>query len=292
MFVVNHKKIFVILSALLVLASIVLVFVRGLNIGIDFTGGALLEVSYAENMPDLESVKVLVPEAESIRQVGADGYSIKTRFLTDAEREELIGKLIEQNSSMTVKKFSSVGPVVGQELRNKSILALIILLIATIIYVAISFRKVSKPVSSLWYGLIAIVTLMHDVIIPVGVFALFGLQVDILFVTALLAILGFSVNDTIVIFDRIREQLNDNKENNILEPFGVIVGRSLTQTMARSINTSLTVFIALAVLLVLGGEATYTFILALAIGVVAGSYSSIFLASPLLVYIASWQKKK
>ena len=292
MFIVKYKKIFVSISTVLVLAAIVLFFVRGLNIGIDFTGGSLLEVEYSQNVPTLENMQGLVPEAESVRQVGDSGFSIRTKFLSDEERNSLTQKLSAQNESMVVKRFSSVGPSVGQELRNKSILAIAIVLIATILYVALSFRKISKPISSWWYGLIVIVTLIHDVMIPVGVFALLGIQIDILFVSALLAILGYSVNDTIVVFDRIREQLKHNRESHTHESYESVVGKSLWQTMARSINTSLTVFIALLVLLVFGGETIHSFILALLVGVVAGSYSSIFLASPLLVIVENFKARK
>src|SRR3989344_3071409 len=131
MFIVKYKKIFVSISTVLVLAAIVLFFVRGLNIGIDFTGGSLLEVEYSQNVPTLENMQGLVPEAESVRQVGDSGFSIRTKFLSDEERNSLTQKLSAQNESLTVKRFSSVGPSVGQELRNKSILAIVIVLIAT-----------------------------------------------------------------------------------------------------------------------------------------------------------------
>jgi len=180
------------------------------------------------------------------------------------------------------KRFNTIGPAIGEELKQKAYIAMGIVVLAIILFIAFAFRKVSEPVSSWKYGFVAILALMHDIIIPTGVFALLGLftgaEVDILFVTALLAILGFSVNDTIVVFDRIRENLMLNKERNKNENFAETVGHSLEQTFARSINTSLTTLLVLLTLLFVGGESTKYFALTLVIGVIAGTYSSIFLA--------------
>ncbi len=162
-------------------------------------------------------------------------------------------------------------------------------------YVAFAFRKVSKPVSSWGYGLIVVVILIHDIIIPTGFFAILAhfttAEVDALFVTAILALLGYSVNDTIVIFDRIREHLVNNEKKNIKESFEQTVGKSISETMTRSINTSLTVVLALVAIVVFGAEATRVFAMVILVGVISGTYSSILLAAPLLIPIANWSAK-
>jgi preprotein translocase subunit SecF len=214
------------------------------------------------------------------------------RAITQEEKETLTNIVTEQGTIVvTEKRFDSIGPVLGTEALRKSMASIIFVLIAIILFVAFAFRKVSEPVSSFKYGLIAIVALLHDVIIPTGVFAtlgyFLGYEIDTLFVTALLVILGFSVHDTIVVFDRVRENLKDSKK-----PFDQIVGESISQTFTRSINTSLTTLLALVVLYLVGGEATEHFSLALIIGIVAGTYSSIFVGSPLLVTVWKWQEKR
>jgi preprotein translocase subunit SecF len=191
------------------------------------------------------------------------------------------------------KNFSSIGPVLGTEALRKSLVSILFVIIAIVLFITFAFRKVAEPVSSWKYGLIAIVALVHDVIIPTGVFSILGhfagYEVDTLFVTALLVVLGFSVHDTIVVFDRVRENL---RHATAKKPFFEIVGESISQTFTRSINTSLTTLIALIVLYIFGGSTTEHFSLALIIGIAAGTYSSIFIGSPLLVTVEKWSSKK
>ena len=191
--------------------------------------------------------------------------------------------------------FNSIGPSVGQELTRKAILAIILVSLAIIFFIAFAFRKVSKPVSSWKYGIIAIVSLLHDVIIPIGLFVIlshfYGAEVDTLFVVAVLTILGLSVSDTIVIFDRIRENLR-NQESIAKINFSEIVGKSLDQSYVRSICTSLTVILVLLSLFFFGPVSTKYFALMLTAGMFFGTYSSIFLASPLLVCWKKWQKNR
>jgi preprotein translocase subunit SecF len=186
-----------------------------------------------------------------------------------------------------VERFNEVGPTIGVELRNKAIVALALVMTAIVLYIAFAFRKVSRPVSSWVYGLIAVITLMFDVLIPLGAYALFGqlwgAAVDTLFVTALLTILGYSVHDTIVVFDRVRENLRLNQERNRHEDFETIAGRSINQTFVRSMNTSVTTLASLLMLYLIGPASTQNFALVLIIGIVAGTFSSIALATPLLV---------
>lgn len=205
---------------------------------------------------------------------------------------------IDGQHTFEEKRVKTIGPSVSSELATKSLFAILFVSIVIVLFIAYVFGGVSKPVSSFKYGLVAIVALVHDIAVPTGIFAALGslfvnYQIDVLFITALLAILGFSVNDTIVVFDRIRENLKVSKEKNIKgEVFEKIVGKSLKQTITRSINTSLTTFIVLAALFFIGGETVKPFALVLMLGVLVGTYSSIFIASPLLVYIEKFQKDK
>lgn len=297
MFVVTYRKFFYILSAILLILSIGAVAKWGLNYGIDFKGGAIVELEYASSTPSQAQLAAqLAPLdlSESIRPTGTNGYIIRMREITQDEKIVLTNIITASSTiAVTEKRFDSIGPVLGTEALRKSLASIIFVLLAIILFVAFAFRKVSQPVSSFKYGLIAIIALLHDVIIPTGVFAVLGhflgYEIDTLFVTALLVILGFSVHDTIVVFDRVRENLNHAKANT---PFDQIVGDSISQTFTRSINTSLTTLLALVVLYLVGGEATHHFSLALIIGIVAGTYSSIFVGSPLLVTVWKWQLKR
>jgi preprotein translocase subunit SecF len=299
MFIVRNRKIFYAIAILLTITSFGALFAWGLNLGIDFKGGSLMEISYATSTPEVQTVKDTVDPLNldaSVREAGENGYILRMKSLDDAEKLSLETALATSVPGYEVKRFTSVGPVLGAEAAHKSVTSIILVLVCIVLFVTFAFRKVSEPVSSWKYGLITIVALFHDVIVPTGVFAFLGhyagMQVDTLFVTALLVVLGFSVHDTIVVFDRVRENLKNNKEQKINEEFETVVGKSVSETFARSINTSLTTLFALAVLYVLGGEATRPFSLALLIGIAAGTYSSIFLASPLLVTMQKWQDRK
>lgn len=225
--------------------------------------------------------------------------------MTEERRPELLAALsLDEARSFEEERFSLIGPTIGQELRSKAGIAIVLVALAIIFYVAFAFRKVSGAVLTnmeetrlrAWhFGLFAIVALLHDVIIPTGIFAFLGTflvdaQIDVLFVTALLAILGYSVNDTIVVFDRVRENLRRNHEEKLKKGFEKVVGESLDQSYGRSINTSLTTLFVLLALYFLGGPTTQNFALVLAIGVLAGTWSSLFLATPLLVTFGKREK--
>ncbi len=304
MFIVKNKKIFIGISIGLVILSIVSMFVFGLKVGIDFKGGALTEVAYSDVRPEQEelaqSIEALGFGSVLIQPAGENGYIIKSRDLTDAEHTTLLKTLDRFStetgeSTMTEVNFNSIGPSVGRELTRKAIIAVILVSLAIICFIAYAFRKVSKPVSSWRYGFIAIVTLLHDVIIPVGLFAVlshyFGAELDTLFVVAILTILGLSVSDTIVIFDRVRENLG-NQEKVSISNFSTTIGKSLEQSFVRSISTSLTVILVLLALIFFGPVSTKYFSIMLAVGMFLGTYSSIFLASSLLVWVEEWQAKK
>ncbi|MBP9757989.1 MAG: protein translocase subunit SecF, partial [Candidatus Pacebacteria bacterium] len=231
----------------------------------------------------------------SLRETGKNGYALRAGNLTDIQRASLPELLSGGDAYRgTLTQQSEVGPTIGAELKNKSIVAMAVVLLCILLFIAFAFRHVSEPISSWTYGLIAIVTLIHDVIIPLGAYAVFGYfwgaQVDTLFVTALLTILGFSIHDTIVVFDRTRENLHINHEKGRREDFSETAGRSLSQTMVRSINTSVTVVFSLVMLYIFGPDSTKYFALTLLIGMVAGTYSSIFFATPLLVAWEKWRR--
>ena len=269
----------------------------GLPLGIDFKGGALTEVSYATARPDADLVKSALEKINVgepiVQPIGTDGYAIKTRALSETERQTVLQTLtLDVKNPAQEKSFTSIGPSVGRELARKAIISIILVALGIVCFIAYAFRQVTKPVSSWKYGLIAITTLIHDVLIPVGVFAalarVYHAEVDTLFVVAILTILGLSVSDTIVVFDRVRE----NVKSGAFKVFPETVGRSIDQAFTRSINTSLTVIIALLALFFFGPASTKVFALMLTAGMFFGTYSSIFLASPLLVYVQEWEAKR
>lgn len=308
---------------MLMLMSIAAIFFWGIRFGIDFTGGSIMEVQYAAKdtkiiageilkgsasttqsetlsslRPTIEEIKfVLAPVSTSTTEVivqptGESGYIIRSKHLSESDRIKVIAALsIDGGWTVSEKRFNTIGPTVGEELRNKAWAAIFAVMLAIVIFIAFVFRKVSRPVPSWQYGIITLIALIHDVLIPTGVLAILGRftgdEADMLFVTALLTVLGFSVHDTIVVFDRVRENL----KLRIYDNFPETVGRSLAQTFVRSINTSLTVVLVLTALLILGPGSVHLFSLMLLVGIIAGTYSSIFLASPLLVIAEKMWKR-
>jgi preprotein translocase subunit SecF len=298
MFIIKYKKIFIGISLGLVVLSLVSLFTFKLRIGIDFKGGALTEVVYTTPRPSQEAVEASLSKldlgAVLVQPTGDAGYILKSRDLNETEHADVLKALsVDGKSTVEEKSFNSIGPSVGRELTRKAVVAIILVSLAIICFIAFAFRGVSKPVSSWRYGLIAIVTLLHDVLIPVGIFTVlshyYGVEVDTLFVVAILTILGLSVSDTIVIFDRIRENLKSQNINKV--DFGEVVGHSLDQSYVRSISTSMTVILVLLSLVFFGPASTKYFALMLTSGMFFGTYSSIFLASPLLVLVSERQAK-
>ncbi len=296
MIVVKYRKIFFAISGIIVAASIGAIAIFGLNFGIEFTGGDIAKVVYEQRPAKsviADKIQTFDIGEYSLRASGEKSFILRTRALKEKERAEILSTL--KSTGGNVESFNSVGPTIGKELRNKAWIAILIVILSIILFVAFTFRQVSKPVSSWKYGLIAIVALMHDVIVPVGLFAVLGhflgAEVNVLFVMAILAILGYSVNDTIVVFDRVRENLRENEKSNRKEDFEITVGKSLNQTFVRSVNTSLTTLLALLALFFIGSSVTQDFALVLIAGVIAGTYSSICLATPLLVTMQRWAQK-
>jgi len=302
MFVVRNRKYFYWFSGTVVALAILAIIFFGFNLGIDFRGGSLLQVNYSGERPSLatvqDTVASIVGGEPSVRAIGDSGYVVRMQSISEQEHQGVLQALSKTaatttGASVEEQQFNSIGPVLGAESARKSLIAIVLVLLMIVSFIAFAFRKVSEPVSSWKYGVIAIVALAHDVLVPTGFYVVLGhfnplVEVDTLFVTALLVILGFSVHDTIVVFDRVRENLRLEKR----KPFDQIVGESISQTFTRSINTSLTVVLALLVLFFVGGAETHNFVLALLVGIIAGTYSSIFLGSPLLVTVEQWQRQR
>jgi len=297
--IIGKRNIWFTFSGLAILISIAFLAIWGLKLGIDFTGGSLLEVSYTQQRPTMEQVQSSLVDLNinslKLQPSGDSDYILRFENIEESTHQEIVNKLatiqIEgvEDNQFSELRFEAIGPVIGEELKAKAVEAVIIVLIFIVLYIAYAFRKVSKPVASWKYGLAAIIALAHDLLIIMGVFSALGyfmnVEVDILFVTALLTILGFSVHDTIVTFDRTRENLFKHQDKS----FNEIVNISVNQTIVRSINTSFTTLLVLLAIYFFGGETIKNFVLALILGVIVGTYSSIFIASPLLTI---WHKVK
>jgi len=295
---IQYRKILYSISLFLVIGSFIVLGVWGLNIGIDFTGGSLIEVKFSQVVPELVNIQnSLTPENLGTinLQPGEDNtLLLRLRSLSTDEHIKLLGDLKTSFPDQQIDelRYETIGPIIGSELKRKALYAISVSLIFIISYIAYSFRKVSYPVKSWKYGVTAILAMMHDLIIVCGVFSLLGrffsYEVNILFITALLTTLGYSINDTIVVFDRTRENLNKNKNEN----FAVIVNNALNQTLTRSINTGFNTILVLISIFLFGGDSMKEFVLALILGFSVGTFSSIALASPLLVDWNLWLSKK
>ncbi|NCN25640.1 protein translocase subunit SecF [Candidatus Falkowbacteria bacterium CG10_big_fil_rev_8_21_14_0_10_37_14] len=295
--IIQKRKIWYSISAVLVGLSIVAYIAWGLNLSIDFTGGSLLEVSFSKTVPAVGEVQTELVKLDvkslSVQPAGDNSLVLRFQNTDEAKHQEIVTKLTDlagTDSTVEELRFEAVGPSIGKELANNARTSIIIVILSIIAYVAWAFRHVSRPVASWKYGLAAVIALVHDVIIVIGVFSVlghfYGIEVNSAFVAALLTVLGYSVNDTIVVFDRVRERLPKSTEN-----FEGTINTSLNQTIVRSINTSLTVLFALLAIIIYGGESIRYFALALFIGIFFGTYSSIFLASPLLLWFEKLKKK-
>lgn len=289
--IVPHRRTWYTISGITVGASLLAVLVWGFNLGIDFTGGSLLELEFtAGPRPGTETVTRRVEELGAdrvkVQTAGDRSLIIRTAPMTPAIR---VGIVRTFQDVATERRFESIGPSIGAELARKTALAIVLALVAIIGYVAWSFRKVGREVPSWVYGGTAIIALFHDVFVPMGIFAILGhfrnVEVDAPFIAAVLTILGYSVNDTIIIFDRVRENLLTLRGKSFAE----IVEVSAHQSFARSINTTLTTLLALLAVVLVGGASIRWFAVALMIGIGVGAYSSIFIAAPLLV---TWHERR
>lgn len=306
--VVQYRKIALAASGLALILSLAALLILGLKPGIDFTGGSLLEVSFAGARPAQAEAAAAMEKfnlgAIQVQSSGEKNLLFRFRFITEAEHQEILAALRaagggQEDSAadsagggVLEERFETIGPAVSADLRSRSWIVALAVLAAIVATIWYAFRGVSRPVASWKYGVAAIVTLIHDVVITMGIFALLGwwrgVQVDIPFVVALLTVVGYSVNNTIVVFDRIRENLIRHGSAS----FADTVNAGVNQSLMRTLNTSLTTLFALLAILLFGGDSIYYFALALTIGIVVGTYSCLFIASPLLVIWDEWQRRK
>lgn len=283
MHLMRFKLFYLIFSTLLIIPGIYYILTGGLKLGIDFTGGSLLEYRFNQtvNQSDLN-------QYGAVSASGNNTYILRTRPLEQTELDGLKNDLKSRFGDFEVRREEQVGPVIGQELERKALTAVGLACLMIVLYITYSFRRVPKPASSWRFGVSAIVALIHDVLVVLGLFAILGhffhVEIDTLFVTALLTVIGFSVHDTIVVFDRIRENLQKHAG----EKFDGVADISVTQTLGRSLNTSLTVVFTLLALLLFGGETVKWFVVALLVGIVSGTYSSIFNATAVLAW---WEER-
>lgn len=287
--IIGHKYIFLALSGLLVLVAVLALVFFGLKQGIDFVGGTQWQIIVAGESVAGDSteelLKVLPEGASAVYNETNQSYLIRLKELDEAEHQRILTAVKEKLGEVEELSFETIGPAIGRELRQKSLWAFLVVLILISLYIAVAFRRVSYPVRSWKYGLITLITLFHDALIPAGLMALFGylqgVEIGANFIVAILVVMGFSVHDTIVVFDRIRENLKLSREAG--QDFPEVVNQSINQTIARSVNTSLALVLTLMALYFFGPPALGYFILMILAGVLVGTYSSIFVASPLLV---------
>lgn len=292
--IIKYKNIFYIISGIIIIPGFVSLLMWGVPLGIDFTGGSRIELTSSSKVNANDVSKIVTSTNETLHsaQIEENSIILRTSPLEQKQKDNLIKELQKKDSEIKEKSFETVGPTVGGETKNKAILAVIIASIIITLFIAWAFRGVSRPVASWKFGVCAIIALLHDLLLILGIFSVlgkvFGVEVDALFITAILTIMGFSVHDTIVVFDRIRENLRKN--TNL--PFHEVVNNSILETFNRSLNTSITVVLVLSTLLLFGGKSIQWFILALLIGIISGTYSSIFNAAPMLVTWYEFDKKR
>lgn len=296
---IKYSRILLVFSALVTTVCIGFLVMWGLKPGIDFTSGSLMELSFTSR-PETDQVKTVFDAANlknaSFQKTGDNGLIVRTDFIGEKEHQLIVKSLTEkfqtQDNAVKEDRFETIGPSISKQLKSRSILAIILVNLGIIGYVAYAFRRVSRPVASWKYGTLAIAALFHDVLLVMGVFSFlgryYGVEVDVAFVVAILTVLGYSVNDTIVVYDRIRENLLRHSADN----FDEVVNMGLNETLMRSINTTFKTMLPLFALFFMGGFSIHYFALALLIGIASGAYSSIFIASPLLVYVYRWQQRR
>lgn len=295
------KKIYTIMfgvSMLLTAMAIVALVFYGLKFGVDFRGGSVLELT-AKNRPPLNDLQTLFSADTSLKEptvsfVGAQGVIVKMGALSEEKHQAILKSLRAKFPEANIQevRFDSIGPTVGQELRQKSLTAILILLASITLYIVFVFRKLSRIFSPWIMSFATLLALAHDILIPLGVFAFLGhlrdVEISAVFVAAILTILGYSISDTVIVFDRVRENTLRGLAKD--EGFGQLVHRSIMQTLVRSLNSSLTTLLSLVAIYFFGGESIRYFALALIIGIAAGAYSSIFVASPVLVWLSEWKR--
>lgn len=289
--IVKHRKIYFSISILMLLVSLFVLIFLGLKLGIDFTGGTLMEIEFLEERLANQEIQERLTELDlgqiNFQPTGEKGLILRLKDIDEQTHQAIL--TIIGSAQVIEKRFESIGPLIGKELRNKALWAIALTLLAIVIYIAWAFRKISQPIASWQYGLVAIIALFHDLFITLGLFSLFSyfieIEIGLSFVAALLTILGYSVNNSIVIFDRARENILKTNWTD----FGDVINQSINQSLTRCLNTAMTTLFVLTAIFLLGGQSIKYFALALAIGIIIGTYSSIFITSPLIV---AWHSKK
>lgn len=294
--IIKHYKLWFAVSGITLALGIISLAVFHLHLGIDFRGGASIEIQLS-GTPDTNKIQNLMNSENVgntiVQQAGSNEVIIETPPIDQTQHDKIIADLKSQvDKNLVEESYTSIGPTIGSELKTDSIYELLAVSLGIILYIGYAFRKVTRPITSWKFGWAAIIALLHDLFIVLGIFSILGkfmhVEIDSMFVTAMLTVLGFSVHDTIVVFDRIRENLRVEAG----QPIEDIVNHSINQTLVRSLNTSLTVLFVLLALLLFGGQTIHYFVLALFIGIISGTYSSIFIASPLLVVWQKWQERR
>ncbi|KKP94599.1 MAG: protein-export membrane protein SecF [Candidatus Levybacteria bacterium RBG_16_35_6] len=295
--VIGKKKIYFLISLLVLIPGTISLFLYGLNLSIDFTGGTRFTISFSQKVNSNDTSKVraiLNKEKIKVSSIEPSGklMFVRTEPIPQEKNIKLREEIENSYKSSNIEQFETIGPTIGREITINALKAIVIASVLIVLYITYVFRKVPPPANSLSFGVSAIIALLHDVLVVIGIFSIFGhflgVEIDSLFVTAVLTVIGFSVHDTIVVFDRIRENLSKDRGNS----FSKIVNNSILQTLTRSIHTSLTVVLVLFTLLLFGGETIRWFVIALLIGVISGTYSSIFNASPILVVWHEWRLRR
>lgn len=280
---IGKRKIWYAISLLIIIPGIISLFLQGLNLGVDFAGGNALQIKFEQEVAieDLRAQLISMDMGSSkIQTMEGDSYQIKTTYMDQTTQDNLLNALETALGSFELIRNDAVGPTIGAELLRSGLIALTIAILLMVVYIAFRFE--------LKFAIAGIIALVHDVMVVISLFSIFQLEVDSSFIAAVLTIFGYSINDTIVIFDRIRENLHKVKKNELQG----VINHSIKQSLTRSINTSVSTLILLLALFFFGGETTKVFVLALIIGITAGAYSSIFVASPLWFDMAFHGKDK
>ena len=294
--IIGKKKIYFLISLVLIIPGLISLFLFGLNLSIEFTGGSRITLSFPQDVNDSQVSDIRnIFEEKKVRVSGVEKSNelvfIRTSPIDQKTYSQFIQDLSKKYPKVSEESFETVGPTIGREITQNAIKAIILASVLVVVYISWVFRKVPKPASSIRFGVSTVIALFHDILVVLGAFSIFGhffgVEIDSLFITAMLTIIGFSVHDTIVVFDRIRENLPKSTGS-----FSKIVNDSINQTLARSLNTSLTVLLVLLAMLLFGGESIRWFVVALLIGVASGTYSSIFNAAPILVVWHDWSEKR
>jgi preprotein translocase subunit SecF len=295
--VVGKRNWYFAFSLILIVPGVISLLLWGLNLSIDFTGGTELTLTYPQKVAEKTVSQVQTALAQEkievvTLQASKNQVMVRTKPMNEKQDAGLLKDLQKSTGKVKQDQFETIGPVIGNEITVNAFNSIVIASLLIVLYIAWAFRGVRKPVSSWRFGVCAIIALLHDALVVLGIFSLLGhffhVEVDSLFVTAVLTVIGFSVHDTIVVFDRIRENLR----RNLTAPFAQVVNDSILQTFVRSLNTSLTAILVLFTLLIFGGESIRWFVVAMLIGIASGTYSSIFNASQLLVVWQEWVERR